>query len=247
MRCYFVVLWWLSLFVCHSSRCVATTDDFVVAYCKAVEQRMNAERKRLFDDGLRELPAIDLPSADRNGEALDTDEAAVWKRVLNYRLASHLKPRRLIETHPGVGVSTTLYKHASPGTEFIPVSDAISMRGPSISMIDIDPFGSPWLSLEEVSCLISRETVIQVSNGEAHAVRRNLKRGQKYPTRYFGCRLPQWVIKEYLPHLENTVGLKVQFFYVFPTTVRVILANRPLPQHLWLGCPRWMWWLSKYG
>jgi hypothetical protein len=207
---------------------------------------MNAERKKLLDDGLSQLPRIRAPASGRNGEILSTDEAAVWKRVLNYRLARYLKPERILETHPGLGISTTLYKHASPHTEFVNLLNASTIGRNRIGLIDIDPFGSPWRSLEEVSSLICPETVIQVSNGEAHAVRRNLKRGQKYPTQYFGTLLPQWVTNEYLPRLQRILRLDVQFFYAFPTTVRVILSGFQLPDSLWSGCPNWMWWLPRY-
>ncbi len=207
---------------------------------------MNAERKRLLDEGLAQLPHVRFPSSGRNGEVLSTDEAAVWKRVLNYRLAEYLKPQRILETHPGLGISTTLYKHASPDTEFVNLLNSSTAVPSSIGLIDIDPFGSPWRSLEEISGLVGPETVIQISNGEAHAVRRNLKRGQKYPTQYFGRRLPQWVTDEYLPRLQRILRLDVRFFYAFPTTVRVILSGIQLPQHLWSGCPNWMWWLRRW-
>jgi len=205
---------------------------------------MNPERQKLFQDGMRQLPTLPYPNSSRNGEALDTDEAAIWKRVLNYRLASFLRPRLLLETHPGVGVSTSLYRHASPKTD---IFYGAAMLAPRVDLIDVDPFGSPWDTLQKVKHLISRNCVVQVSNGEAHAVRRNLRRGQKYPTRYFGRRLPQWVVWEYLPRLQSVIGLKVRFFYAFPTTVRAILAEKELPETLWEGCPRWMWWLRKYA
>jgi len=208
---------------------------------------MNAKRTTLLEMGLRELPALTFPSSSRNGESLDTDEAAVWKRVLNYRLASYLRPNRLLETHPGVGISTILYRHASPKTRLVTLDDALRCRKCLIDFIDIDPFGAPWQSLEEVSCLISRDTVVQISNGEAHSVRRNLKRGQKYPTQYAGRLLPKWVINEYLPQLQSFLGLDVQFFYAFPTTVRAILSKTSLPNYLWRDCPQWMWWLEKYA
>ncbi len=207
---------------------------------------MNAKRMTLLEMGLRELPALNFPSSNRNGEALDTDEAAVWKRVLNYRLTSYLKPNLLLETHPGTGISTILYRHASPKTRFVTLDDALKNPKCLIDLIDIDPFGAPWRSLEEISCLISRHTVVQISNGEAHSVRRNLKRGQKYPTQYAGRLLPKWVVIEYLPRLQNFLGLDVQFFYAFPTTVRAIFSKRSLPKTLWRNCPQWMWWLEKY-
>lgn len=208
---------------------------------------MNSERGRLLDDGLRQLPAIEFPLGGRNGETFATDEAAVWKRVLNYRLAQQVKPRLILETHPGLGISTVLYRQAYPKAQFIDLSQVQSDFHRPIELIDIDPFGSPWDMIDRVLPFLNARTVVQISNGEAHAVRRNLRRGQKYPTRYVGRQLPQWVIKEYLPRIERIVGLQVRFFYAFPTTVRVIMSRRTLPTHLWNGCPQWMWWLAKYA
>jgi hypothetical protein len=208
---------------------------------------MNPDRKELLAEGLRQLPM--LPSfylgGGRNGEALDTDEAAVWKRVITYRLARYLQPRTVIETHPGLGLSTELYKHAWPKTVFFQPSAAPSSSVAAI--VDVDPFGGPWDSLRETAPFIGDSTIVQVSNGEALAVRRNLRRGQRYPTLYYGRNLPAWVVFEYLPRLEALVGRPVRFFYAFPSTVRAVLSNRPLPQSLWAGCPRWMWWLSRYA
>jgi hypothetical protein len=208
---------------------------------------VNSERQRLIDLGLQELPALHYPGDGRNGEALDTDEAAVWKRVLDYRIASYLKPRRLLETHPGLGISTALYRCAAPRTEVVQVELPLVYNSGPFDLVDVDPFGAPWDTLEQVKPIISQTTIIQVSNGEAHAVRRNLKRGQKFPTKNTGRKMPIWVVDEYLPRLERLLGLRTQFFYAFPTTVRVILAQRKLPKFIWRGCPHWMWWLAKYA
>jgi len=117
----------------------------------------------------------------------------------------------------------------------------------TIDLVDIDPFGAPWRFVDNVRQLIGIRSVIQISNGEAHAVVRNLRRAQQYPTNNFGRGLPRWVTREYLPRLEDLLRMKVQFFYAFPTTVRAVLSGRRLPQRLWSGCPQWMWWLSKYA
>jgi hypothetical protein len=208
---------------------------------------MNDERRRQHDEGLAQLPDLHYPSSGRNGEDLSTDEAAVWKRVLNYRVAAYLRPKRILETHPGLGISTTLYKRASPTSEFVTLNCAVKMLPTTIDLIDVDPFGSPWRFVDCARQLIGTRSVIQISNGEAHAVVRNLRRGQEYPTHNFGRRLPRWVTLEYLPQLQDILKMKVQFFYAFPTTIRVILSGRRLPNKLWSGCPQWMWWLSKYA
>jgi hypothetical protein len=114
-------------------------------------------------------------------------------------------------------------------------------------IIDIDPFGQPWTALSEWLNQLHWNGILFITNGEAHAVRRNLKNAQRYPTTNYGRRMPYWVRFEYLPQLERLTGLKVRFFYAFPTSIRAILSRKKLPASLWDGCPNWMWWLAKYA
>jgi hypothetical protein len=206
---------------------------------------VNEGRKQLLLDGLRALPYIPEGNVQaRNGESLATDEAAVWKRVINYRLAVHLQPATILETHPGLGISTALYKSAAAAWMINKIDD---VRGNyPVDLIDIDPFGQPWKLISECAGMLSADGVLQVSNGEALAVRRNLKSAQKFPTNFYGTQMPRWVTKEYLPRLEELTALRVQYFYAFPTTIRAVLSNRRLPEHIWEGCRQWMWWLSRY-
>jgi hypothetical protein len=138
-----------------------------------------------------------------------------------------------------------VYRAASPKSRV--AANSPRSDGKAFALIDIDPFGSPWDTLETLSKMIKAADVVFVSNGEAYAVRRGLRRGQKYPSRYSGRDLPKWVTREYLPRLERVTTLKVQFFYAFPTTVRAVLSRLQLPPSLWAGCPQWMWWLEKYA
>jgi hypothetical protein len=85
-----------------------------------------------------------------------------------------------------------------------------------------------------------------ITNGEALAVRRNLIKAQRFPTKFYGKKMPIWVTNELLPKLKEITQMEVQFFYAFPTSIRVILSNQSLPKSLWNGCPQWMWWLPKY-
>jgi len=205
------------------------------------------KREKLLASGLSELPKLRFPKrVARNGEELATDEAAVWKRVLNYRIARLLKPDRILETHPGLGISSALYKHACPHAEFL----QYELNGQLVKtadLIDIDPFGQPWDDLHNCIAFLSKRSVLLISNGEAHAVRRNLKRGQRFPTEYWGRKMPLWVVREYIPRLEEMTGFTARFFYAFPTSVRVVLSRITMPATLWSGCPHWMWWLAKYA
>lgn len=211
---------------------------------------MNKDRMKFLYAGLAQLPDIDLSEAGRNGEELATDEAAVWKRVLNYRVCSWLKPDRILETHPGLGISTRLYRHAHPAAEIVALDhwQNSSTLGRTFTLIDIDPFGQPWDVLDACVPWLChpRQAVVMVSNGEALAVWRNLRRSQRYPTANYGKRLPRWVLDEYLPRLEQVTRMTVSFFYAFPTSIRSILSYKPLPSSLWDGCRQWQWWLKNY-
>jgi hypothetical protein len=202
-------------------------------------------RERLRSAGLRELPKIPVASKGRNGEALAHDEAAVWKRVLNFRLAQWIKPSVILETHPGLGVSTRLYHLACKN-----VLASIDFRTAKLQrpcIVDIDPFGAPWNTINELLPAIRSADVVLISNGEAQAVHRNLRKAQRYPTKNFGRLMPTWVLNEYLPRVERVTRMRVAFFYAFPTTIRVIVSKRKLPRMLWAGCPHWMWWLASYA
>lgn len=212
--------------------------------------RLSGERLRFWQQGMAELPDLpELARPGRNGESLATDEAAVWKRVLLYRVARYHQPERILETHSGVGISAALYRHACPRSLIFSLTDyrAVSRLRGSFDLIDIDPFGQPWDALALALPQLAPGGVLLVSNGEALAVWRNLRRQQRYPTQYYGRQMPLWVANEYLPRLEEITGRKVQFFYAFPSSVRAILSAAPLPSLLWEGCPRWMWWLQRYA
>jgi hypothetical protein len=54
---------------------------------------LNTRRREQLNRCLAALPFIRLSAqAGRNGEELATDEASVWKRVLNYRVAVFRRP-----------------------------------------------------------------------------------------------------------------------------------------------------------
>ena len=204
-----------------------------------------AKRLQLWSAGMAELAPLKIDDClGRNGESLATDEAAVWKRVLSYRIARFLKPRAILETHPGVGVGTQVYRRAAFSAKILTPND---LGDACPELIDIDPFGQPWDALNAIEPAIKTSVCLQVSNGEAQAVVRNLRRAQRYATHFVGRRMPDWVVHEYVPRLEEVTGLQCAFFYAFPTTVRVILARINIPQVLWRGCPRWMWWLDRYA
>lgn len=205
------------------------------------------ERSRQFQLGMACLPNIPMPSVGgRNGEDLATDEAAVWKRVLNYRIAKHIRPKSILETHKGLGVGTRLYQYAYPDVRifdhetYVPSEDAIEM-------VDIDPFGQPWDSIEAYSAVLQKCNIALVSNGEAQAVVRNLRRAQRFPTNNFGRKMPVWVVNEYVPRLEDVLSMACCFYYAFPTTVRTIHSRIEMPIRLFRDCPRWMWWLARYS
>ena len=121
-------------------------------YCHracVILRAMTVARSQELARALSLLPALNWPNhAGRNGEELATDEASVWKRVLNFRIASHLCAQRVFESHPGLGISSSLYRFAN---------QAVQIYGPQlcqedscdIDLIDFDPFGQPWDCIEK--------------------------------------------------------------------------------------------------
>ena len=217
---------------------------------------MNKERRKFLEKGLSELPREFVSNymnvQGKNGETLAAyDEAEVWKRVLNYRLACHMQPQRIVETHGGLGISTALYRLACNNSEIISCSHFQSELNDIeyADFIDIDPFGQPYEALDIVIDKIDRAkpSVLFVSNGEMVSVVRKLKNTQRLKTDYYGKTAYKWVEEQYLPFLEKETGLKVQFYYIFPTTVRAILANFKIPESVFSGCKKYMWWIEKYA
>src|SRR2546423_6745167 len=71
--------------------------------------------RQALDVARKVMPRVSAPfTRGRNGEELGTDEAALWKRTLNYRIAAYLRPARILETHPGLRVSSAFYRAATP-------------------------------------------------------------------------------------------------------------------------------------
>lgn len=216
---------------------------------------MNKSRRDFLEQGLNELPKEFVENyigvGGKNGETLAAyDEAEVWKRVLNYRLARFLRPYRIVETHGGLGVSTALYQLACDAeivscTHFQSELSSVDRA----DFIDIDPFGQPYEALELTVKKIDRSkpAILLVSNGEMVSVVRRLKNTQYLKTDYYGKTAHRWVEEQYLPFLEEKTGLNVQFYYIFPTTVRAVLANFKVPESVFSGCKKYMWWIEKYA
>lgn len=191
---------------------------------------------------MTELSDIQFPSIKgRNGEELATDEASLWKRVINRRVTRFMQPASILETHPGLGISTLIYKDGAPDAQYLSYGNGASKA----ELIDIDPFGQPWDDLEKVQKQIDPEkTCLLVTSGEIYCVIRKFHKSLRHATKVYGSQAPSWVVKEYIPNLTSMTGLNCQFFYAFPTSVRCVLCNKYLPKRLWKGCPQWMWWLS---
>jgi hypothetical protein len=210
---------------------------------------LTGKRLQIWKTGLAQLPDLpELQIQGRNGEELATDEAAVWKRVLDYRVAQWQQPETILETHAGLGIGTALYRHACPSAIIHSLHNWQQQLSDKLyHLIDIDPFGQPWDTLAATLPHLRQGGILMLSNGEALAVWRNLRKQQRYPTHNYGKQMPHWITEEYLPRLEQTTKLQVKFFYAFPSSVRVVLSTTQIPTELWNNCPRWMWWLAKYA
>lgn len=202
--------------------------------------------RRAFDAAREVMPKVRAPvTHGRNGEELATDEAALWKRTLNYRITAYLQPVRILETHPGLAVSSAFYRAAAPEASLMRIDS--DRNPPDADLIDIDPFGQPWDTIATCARQIKQARAVLVSNGEAYAVVRRWNRAQRFPSKYYGREMPRWVVTEYLPRLETALGIPCRFFYVFPTTVRSIHSRARMPRYLFTGCPRWMRWLRHHA
>lgn len=208
----------------------------------------------LYSIAARHLPSSLLtslhPENCANGEGCFHDIAEVWKRILQYRLAMYLPDEEhVLETHAGYGVGRRIMLSANPRAEITSLDDyhQVLNLGGLYGLIDIDPFGQPWDVLDVVLPFLKPDGILCITNGEALAVWRNLKKQQRYPTYFFGKQMGRWVVEEYIPRLEAMTGLRCSWFYAYPSSVRVILSRHSLPSTLWHECPRWMWWLQKYN
>jgi hypothetical protein len=202
---------------------------------------------RLLQIAMAELPSRVLRTPEgRNGEGIFHDEAEIQKRIISYRLSRYLQPNQIIESHPGLGLGSRIYREASPTSIHGTINATIPVSpSKQIILVDIDPFGSPWSTLNRHAGLVQTAQVVQITSGEIYAVVRNWKRAQRIPTMNFGKLAPKWVEEEYIPNLERFLGKKCRYFYAFPTSVRVVLSNSRLPSCIWAGCLRWLSWFGN--
>lgn len=186
----------------------------------------------------------------RNGEGLFTDEAEAWKRLLLYRIVCLLKPEKFLETHPGKGTGAKLVKIGNPSCSVISLNDFRDSRligdMKDFDIIDIDPFGLPYEAIDLHKHRLKKTGVLMITSGEIVSVVRNLK-NSFLPYDKHGRDGWKFVEDIYIPYIESITKLKVQFFYAFPTSVRLILSKQTLNQHLFDGCPNYMWWFRKYA
>jgi hypothetical protein len=201
---------------------------------------------RLLQIAIEELPCQVLRTPEgRNGEGIFHDEAEIQKRIISYRLARCLQPHEIIESHPGLGLGSRIYTEASPTSIQTTINPTIPISPRKQILVDIDPFGSPWSTLDRHAGMIRAAQVVQITSGEIYAVVRNWKRAQRAPTENFGKLAPKWVEEEYIPNLERFLGMKCRYFYAFPTSVRVVMSNDRLPSYIWAGCLKWLSWFGN--
>ena len=75
---------------------------------------------------------------------------------------------------------------------------------------------------------------------------RNLK-GATLASEWHGKDCWKWVEQTYIPYIEEALNTKIQFYYIFPSSVRCIFSNAELPKGLWKDCPKYMSWIAKYA
>ena len=206
---------------------------------------MKGQRQIHLAKGLQELSnMLSLQNENgRNGERISTDEAEVWKRVLSYRICKYALPKNILETHPGLGIGTSIYKIAHPHSI---ICDTKTLTTKA-DLVDIDPFGRPWSTISKFREVVTNAKIVFVTSGEIQTIVRRLTKAQTWPTKYYGRTTPKWVESEYIPRMESELRMQCNFFFAYPTMVRAVFSKRQLPQKLFEGCPKWMWWFSKYA
>jgi len=215
-----------------------------------LKTKLKGLRREHWLEALEALPQIpELYEDGANGEELATDEAAVWKRVIDYRVALTTHPTSILEMYAGLNIGTLLFEHACPDAQITSCTQWENevITDKQYDLIDIDPFGQPWDAIDRVleKKSFHDHSIIMITNGEAMSVARGLK-NTRHETKYKGRDLNFWVVRDYLPLLEERFKMPVRFFYVYPSSVRAVLSKRSIPSYVFEGCPMFMWWLSKY-
>jgi hypothetical protein len=209
---------------------------------------LNIQRVRIIREALSQLPReyVESEFEGKNGEILASDEAEAWKRVINYKLVKYKKPSTILETHTGAGYGKKLMLMAHPEAKITSLTHFQTQipKGQMFDFIDIDPFGFPYEALFLVNHMLKENGVLAITSGEVCSITRKL--GNSFlKTQYTGAQAWKFVEHDYIPYLEDYTKLKCQFFYAYPTSVRVILSNEKLPDFIFEGCPKWMWWFEK--
>jgi hypothetical protein len=183
-----------------------------------------------------------------NGEGLFTDEAEVFKRVLQIRIAEYIKPKSVIETHAGKGIGTYIYKNNGHCNNIFSCHSNFEKELLDCQitgeLIDVDPYGFCYNALEKTRMFWQEDSILTVSSGEIMSIVRGLK-NDVLKTKYKGREFIKW-IPDYVMHIESLTKMKCVFYYAFPSTIRLFLTNRLLPKDIFYDIPSLMWWLKKY-
>ena len=128
-----------------------------------------------------------------------------------------------------MSVSTEIYKYTCRDSTIYSCTkferDVLNIAENSIDFLDIDPFGQPYKAIDLTLKLLTEKAVICITNGEIMQVQRGLK-NTFFKTNNIKNKCIVWFEKEYIPYLEEIYNKKAIFFYIFPTSSRVILVSR---------------------
>lgn len=138
--------------------------------------------------------------------------------------------------------------HLVAGTAHDFVGLAIA-RGIEFDLVDCDPFGTCYDLLPLVKRIVPRG-VVCITSGEVLQVYRGLnrQRGRPPADEFRGRRAVEWVRRMLLPELQAIFdGARLVHFYVYPSSVRVILATGgfPLSTDIFRGRPTLLGWFAS--
>ena len=231
-------------------------DDAYVAKLKVGIQRINPG----FWDIFKHFQKVD------NQTNLDLDEAALQKRFWNMRLSSVCHFDRGLDLFGGVGYSGLILSsfcdevtmvEKDPETfkclldnlrgrfraDFVNCDNIEFMKeykGPKFQIVDVDPFGTPIPQLDLLGNVFD-QGVVMITSGSIMAVSRGLVGKSEYIPgdnlkKYTGKNAIRWAEGIYLPYLAETYDLKLEAYYLYPTSLRAVFTrDYKLPNGLFPG------------
>lgn len=183
------------------------------------------------------------------------DEAALQKRYWSLKLAQNCRFERGLDLFAGVGYSGHIYSSCCEKVVAIESDKAAfeclernlgihsnvelihgdnldflaGYSGPKFQLVDVDPFGTPHMQLEHLDKIFDAG-VVAITSGSIMAVSRGLVNSAAHIPggdlkKYRGINAVTWAKSVYLPFLCETYRLRLEAFYLYPSSLRAIFTR----------------------